>query len=185
MDQSVRLEESDRAGIQRLNQYFLRCPFCQAGMIEVIGAGKVLCKSGDHRLGRFPEAASDDPLADPKCNFQIFDPLDFLLEVTQDIPETGDHLIRCYGWYLNKKRGRRAQAQPRNPKGNAAPRRTPSAREACERWSALIKEVYEADPSTCPQCRSEMRIIAFIERRQTEVVEKLRCAEAHVLRVGD
>ena len=66
-------------------------------MIEVTGEGKVIYKSGNNRLGRFPEAASEDLLAGPKGNFQIFDPLDFLAEVTQHIPDAGDHLIR-YGF---------------------------------------------------------------------------------------
>jgi len=151
VDQSVRLEAGDRAGIQRLIQYFLRCPFSQARMIEVANAGKVLYKTGDNRLGRFPDAASDDLLAGPKRNFQIFDPLDFLAEVTQHIPEMGGHLIRYYGWYSNKKRGERARAQPPTPEGSAAPPRTPSAREARKRWAALIKQVCETDPLTCPK----------------------------------
>jgi Transposase zinc-binding domain len=37
------------------------------------------------------------------------------------IPELGEHLIRYYGWYSNKKRGQRAQAQPPTPEGSAAP----------------------------------------------------------------
>ena len=60
-------------------------------------AGKVLYKTVDNRLGRFPEAASDDLLPGPKRNFQIFDPLDFLAEVTQPIPYGGrapDPLLR-------------------------------------------------------------------------------------------
>ena len=89
------------------------------------------------------------------------------------------------GWYSNKKRGQRARAQPSTPEGSVAQPRTPSAREARKRWAALIKQVYETNPLTCPKCGSEMKIIAFIERRQTQVVEKLRCAQAHVLRVGD
>jgi len=52
VDQSVRLEAGDRAGIQRLIQYFLRCPFSQARMIEVTEAGKVLYKTGDKRRSR-------------------------------------------------------------------------------------------------------------------------------------
>ena len=60
--------------------------------------GKAPYKTGGNRLGRFPEAASDDLLAAPKRNFQIFDPLDFLAEVTQQIPKQGEHLIRYYGW---------------------------------------------------------------------------------------
>jgi hypothetical protein len=39
--------------------------------------------------------------AGPSRNFQVFDPLDFLAEVTQHIPNAGEHLIRYYGWYSN------------------------------------------------------------------------------------
>ena len=53
---------------------------------EAAQEGKVLYKTEDNRLGRFPEAASNDWLAGPKRNFQIFDPLDFLAEVTQHPP---------------------------------------------------------------------------------------------------
>ncbi|MBX3745550.1 MAG: transposase [Verrucomicrobiae bacterium] len=35
VDQSVRLEAGDTAGIQRLLQYLLRCPFSQARMIRL------------------------------------------------------------------------------------------------------------------------------------------------------
>jgi hypothetical protein len=98
-----------------------------------------------------------------------FAPLDFLAEVTQHIPDPGEHLIRYYGWYSNKTRGQRAKRQP----SAAAAVRSPTAREARKGWAALIKQVYEADPLCCPKCGSEMKIIAFIERRQTEVIEKI------------
>ena len=42
VDQSVRLEARDPEGVRRLLQYFLRCPFSQARMIEVTEAGKVI-----------------------------------------------------------------------------------------------------------------------------------------------
>ena len=35
------------------------------------------------------------------------------------------------------------------------------------------KRVYEADPLICPQCGGGMRVIAFIERRQDEVIRKI------------
>ncbi|MDA1275997.1 MAG: efflux RND transporter permease subunit, partial [Verrucomicrobia bacterium] len=92
-------------------EYFLRCPFSQARMIDVTQEGKVLYKSGHNRMNRFPEPASEDLLAGPKRNFQVFDPLDFLAEVTQHVPDPGEHLIRYYGWYSNKNRGRRAKTQ--------------------------------------------------------------------------
>jgi len=81
-------------------------------MIQVTAECQVIYKTGDNRLGRFPEAASDDLVAGPKRNFQIFDPLGVLAEVTRHIPEIGEHLIRYYGWYSNKSRGQRAKAQP-------------------------------------------------------------------------
>jgi hypothetical protein len=48
-----------------------------------------------------------------------------------------------------------------------------TAREAGKGWTALIKQVYESDPLSCPKCGSQMKIIAFIERRQTAVIEKI------------
>lgn len=33
--------------------------------------------------------------------------------------------------------------------------------------------IYEFDPLTCPHCGEKMRIISFIERRQTEVIERI------------
>lgn len=81
-------------------------------MIEVTPQGQVIYKTGDNGLGRFPEAASEDLLASPKRNFQVFDPIDILAEVTQHIPDRGEHLIRYYSWYSNKSRGLRAKSQP-------------------------------------------------------------------------
>jgi Transposase zinc-binding domain len=40
-------------------------------------------------VGRFPEPGDEELLAGPSRNFQIFDPLDFLAEVTQHIPGAG------------------------------------------------------------------------------------------------
>jgi hypothetical protein len=66
-------------------------------MTEVTEAGKVLYKSSHNPLCRFPDLAGEDLLAGPRRNFQIFERLDFLAEVTQHIPEQGEHLVRYYG----------------------------------------------------------------------------------------
>ena len=140
-------------------------------MIEVTAEGQVLYKTEHNRLGRFPEAASEDLLAGPKRNFQVFDPLDFLAEVTQHMPDPGEHLIRYYGWYSNKNRGLRGQAQARPEAASVpAPAPKPTAKEARKRWAALIKQVYQADPLLCPKCGGQMKIISFIERHQSEVI---------------
>ena len=46
---------------------------------------------------RFPPPTDDELLAGPSRNFQVFDPLDFLAEVTQPIPDFGGHLVHYYG----------------------------------------------------------------------------------------
>jgi hypothetical protein len=47
------------------------------------------------------------------------------------------------------------------------------AKQCRQRWAALIKQVYEIDPLICPQCGGTMRIIAFIEKRQGNVLRKI------------
>jgi hypothetical protein len=79
-------------------------------------------------------------------------------------------LIRYYGWpacrslgvgrYSNKSRGLRAKSESPAvfPTGEAS---APGAKAARKRWAALIKQVYEADPLSCPRCGAEMKIISF------------------------
>lgn len=105
VDQSVRLEAGDKEGVARLVQYLLRCPFSQARRLKVTPEGQVLYKATRAQCHRFPEPGSDDLSEGVKRNYQIFAPLDFLAEVTQHLPEKGEHLIRYYGDYSNKSRG--------------------------------------------------------------------------------
>jgi hypothetical protein len=37
----------------------------------------------------------------------------------------------------------------------------------------LIKRVYEVDPLECPKCGGPMKIIGFIERDQSDVIERI------------
>ncbi len=129
---------------------------------------------------RFPTPASGDLAGGPSRNFQVFDPLDFLAELTQHIPDKGEHLVRYYGWYSYRRRGIRAKEassdEPRIDRrlireARAAANR-PSSSDASS-WAALLKRVFEVDPLECPKCGSRMKVIAFIERRQRDVVEKI------------
>jgi hypothetical protein len=76
--------------------------------------------------------------------------------------------VRYYGWYSNKGWGQRAKARPPGAAETGLPAQPPTAREARKGWAALIRHVYESSPLICPRCGSTMRIIAFIERHQTE-----------------
>jgi hypothetical protein len=58
-----------------------------------VGARATSSNSGSNTVGRFPEPGGDELLAGPSRNFQVFDPLDFLAEVTQHVPDPGSHLV--------------------------------------------------------------------------------------------
>ena len=93
-----------------------------------------------------------------------------LARVPMHVPEPRRHLVRYYGAYSNAARGRRRRL------AGGAPVRLASAGvladddgEGCaevrlfrRRWRELVKRIYEVDPSVCPNCQGEMRIIAFI-----------------------
>ena len=57
-------------------------------------------RQSGNRLGRFPEAASEELLAGPSRNFQVYDPLDFLAGVTQHIPDPGERGVFIKHWLL-------------------------------------------------------------------------------------
>jgi len=40
-------------------------------------------------------------------------------------------------------------------------------------WAILIKRVYEVDPLSCPECVSQMAVVAFIEPPQRDVIEEI------------
>ncbi len=41
------------------------------------------------------------------------------------------------------------------------------------RWAMLIQRIYQADPLRCPKCGATMKVIAFIESRQEDVIRKI------------
>ena len=45
------------------------------------------------------------------------EPLDFLAELVQHIPNEGEHLVHYYGYYSNKARGLRAKNAAARPAG--------------------------------------------------------------------
>ena len=70
--------------------------------------------------------------------------------------------VRYYGYYSNKSRGMRRQAD----KEDDVPALIDSdlsAKEFRRNWARLIQKVYEIDPLVCPKCQGEMRVISVIE----------------------
>ena len=162
VDQSVLLSAGDQAGIERLVQYMIRCPFSLSRLVKVTDTGQVVYKAEKQACRAFPDPRADDLEAGTNRNFQVLSPLDFLAEFTQHIPPKGSHIIRYFGWYSNKSRGMRKKAEEA-----AEP---PIQSEACalpsdrcsQTWAMLIKRVYEVDPLACPCCGGQMKVISFI-----------------------
>jgi hypothetical protein len=105
VDRSVRIEAGDNAGMQRLVEYISRCPLSLARMVTLTDNGRIVYRASKGKCFPFPKTG--DPVAPERCtppiqtlmegiprNFEVFDPLDFLAEVTQHIPNKGEHQIR-------------------------------------------------------------------------------------------
>ena len=76
----------------------------------------------------YPKPVSEDLFGGVARNFQVFEPLDFLAEITQHIPNKSEHPIRYYGYYSNKARGQRTQQAAAQTAGaNTSGKETPSA----------------------------------------------------------
>ena len=135
-----------------------------------------------------------------KQNVHLFDALDFLAELTQHIPPKGLQLIRRYGLYASRTKGRweempwvfeRApdgwKATHRNSAGNdrmgfdplsdGDEEITVDARKRA--WARLLAKVYEVDPFVCPKCGAEMKVIAVIEGP-----EELERILRHLIKTG-
>jgi hypothetical protein len=182
VDRSVRIAAGDTAGLERLARYLFRCPLSLARMIRVTNDGQVLYRAGITRCHRFPRPASADLFGGTCRNFQIFDPLDFLAELTQHIPEPRKHLVRYAGFYSNKARGLRAKRRRDRERDGAEAientneitideSRTPDRGESRRRWARLIQRVFEVDPLKCARCGGTMKIISLIERHQRDALE--------------
>ena len=171
VDRSVRLRAGDRGGIQRLAEYMARSPFSLARLVKITPTGHVVYRAEKHTPQRFPDPASEALAPGPARNFHIFKPLDFLAQIVQHIPNKGEHLMRYYGHYSNKARGMRA-GQNAKPAEGKPPSPTP-VRLDRRRWAMLIQQVYHADPLLCPKCGGTMKIIAFIEANQANVIRKI------------
>jgi hypothetical protein len=190
VDRSVRLEGGNRDGIERLPQYLGRSPFSLTRLVRITPTGQVVYRPEKERPQRYPDPAAEGLLPGALRNFEVFEPLDFLAELVQHIPDKGEHLVRYYGCYSNKARGKWGLA----PKRGAVSRERacthfpggtqshpcvdpdlpplPDARSR-RRWAILIKHVYHVAPLLCPRCGGTMKVIGFIEARQGDVIRKI------------
>ena len=66
----------------------------------------------------------------------------------------------------------------------AAPRL--AATEATRWWAALLQQIFEVDPLTCPTCHAAMRVVAFITQASVidQILSHLHTRAAHAAHAG-
>ena len=130
----------------------------------------------------------------------LFDALEFLAELTQHIPPTRVQLIRRYGLYSSRTKGRwpkMPHVAARAPQGWRASHSSDTANhedlgfeplddgeevtvnDRKRALARLLPKVYEIDPLVCPKCRWAMKIIAVIQDPG-----EIRDILAHLVKAG-
>jgi len=103
-----------------------------------------------------------------KRDYEVFSIGEFIAAITQHIPEKRAQMVRYYGWYSNRSRGKRRLAQEalQSPSDDLevidvsdySPKPVPT-----KKWRELIAKVWEVDPLLCPRCGSVMFIRALTD----------------------
>jgi hypothetical protein len=154
VDASVRIEGTDRAGLERLLRYCARPPFDLAHLQQL---------DAEHLVYHSPKPRPDGP------SDLVLTPLELIDKIAALVPPPRAHRHRYYGVLAPNAPLRAAvtalAAEPviAEPKPSAAEADEPRHRAASRYlWAMLLARIYEAFPLACPICHAPMRIIAFI-----------------------
>ncbi|MCF7688517.1 MAG: transposase [Cephaloticoccus sp.] len=139
------LAADDIAGRRRLAEYLLRGPYSLEKITYEPRTGCVLYRSEKHWRTR--------------RNFEVFSAVEFIAAVLRHLPAKGSPLVRYYGVYSNKSRGRHNPANAR-PGDSAA---VVPARRKRSAWRQLILKVWGSDPLQCPLCQGRLRLLELVE----------------------
>jgi len=162
VDNSVKIPATSKNARINLSQYIIRHPVSLQKMLYVRSKGTVIYKT------KYNEYWGE--------NIKVFKAIDFIAELTRHIPPKHKHLIRYYGLYSSRSKGKankdgslaKFTYRPETS-GDIRPVGSPdeypetvSNKASRQSWARLIQKVYEVDPLICPKCGHEMRVIAII-----------------------
>ena len=102
-----------------------------------------------------------------------FDALEFLAQLSCQIPRPYESLTRYYGYYSCRARGKRNKQDKFAAIEEATIEEKPV--KPSSSWAACMKRIYEINPLQCPKCKTEMRIIAFLHdtREINKIMESM------------
>jgi hypothetical protein len=155
VDASVRVEASDRAGLERLLRYAARPPFALNRLSWADGKVPSLLYT------------PPQPLPDGRTALHLT-PLELLERLAALIPPPRQHRHRYHGVWAPHSPWRE-QVTARTAKGSDQTSSSPQdSQPSCHHgpgaylWAMLLARIYEVFPLHCPQCGVELRIIAFV-----------------------
>lgn len=154
VDASVYLPPGQKNQTLRVLRYMARPPIANERIQYDDGTGQVTIRSSKKTAGT------------RKIIDQI-DAFEFLKRMTQHIPPKGTHLIRYFGAYASRTR---SVTQEDPDESQDQPSQSNPNRKA---WAQMIRQVFEVNPLTCPYCKKEMKIIAFVRKEQSKVINRM------------
>jgi len=175
VDNSVLIAAEDHKAREALSEYISRHPVSLRKIIYVPAQGKIIYRTKYNQY--FGE------------NIKLLSAVEFIALLTAHIPDKHKHLIRYYGIYSSRSKGKaradgslvkfgfgmgkKDKPAPGSP-GN--PAETITRQQAKSAWARMIRKVYEVDPLVCPKCGERMRILAVITNQQEirRIMEYLR-----------
>ncbi len=181
IDNSILIKTYDNKARESLAQYIARCPISLKKIIYESFKGRLIFKTKYNAY--FKE------------NLKVYDPVEFIGLAAQHIPVPRIRLIRYFGLYSSKSRGKwndwdhvvkHAPQGWKEQYGMEIKEDAEVYKEICAvdttshkkskaSWARLIQKIYEVDPMICPKCSSEMTVIAIItsEREVKKILRHL------------
>jgi len=107
---------------------------------------------------------------------RLFDPLEFLAELSSHIPNVWEQTTRYFGIYAARTRGAAVKTVPLShlPQDQPYAPKTPISKN----WATWIKKICNIDPLTCPKCQHQMKIVAFIhDHKEISAIMKNRALQ--------
>jgi hypothetical protein len=155
-DASVRVETI--ADAVRIGRYMIRCPLVLERLSWDAERAQVTYQ---------PRAKRSKGQA---AGLTRWDVLEFIARITDHIPETGQQLVRNWGYYANASRAKRRResgTQNSNEDSQHGQDKSDANRQRRLSWAKMIQKVYEVDPLLCTFCGGEIKIISFITKSKT------------------
>ncbi len=157
---SIKAEDEDSR--KNLSEYISRAPFSLERMSFNEGSDTVLYR-GEHF---HPTLAR---------NFDVSEPLEWIVQITSHIPKKGAKQVIYYGAYSQAWRGRERRqgisTTTLQMYGKSEKSQSCSSRRRRQMWAVLLKKAWDVNALKCPKCGGEMKVISFIE--QPSVIRRI------------